>query len=340
MKKCCFLLAFSLLIPVLASCSQDVNPFVVEGKLGITKCIDLKNSDMQNKIESSDGSKDGDSFILYIYSGYSNDGFLDAREKGTTTSDDFTCDACRSDYQDFIMPIIQGNNAVIYSASWTVAKNYVRTSSKYRTAPQFAIFKDGELIDQVSAGYHEEIFMSKESIMEYLGKYVYMPKMLSINYDQLESLLDNNEKKIIYYGWSSCGDCGYLESHYLPEFLLNNKDGAIWYYYDVDEYRATKQTDPEKWNSFVSKVGINLKGNGGKVPTIAYYEGNTLIDAAVYFNDTLEEVGTSYKVIGSYYDNAEIIGNTYPTYADYQKGTEEFHNKKFEAFMEKYYKSL
>lgn len=312
---------------------DDKDKFMLEEN-AVGKSRNLRYNTQEDIDELGAKLENKDSFILYIYLGESTDEYLDENEDSS-----IECPACLAFYRDILRPFISKYQVNIYSCSSTdawvhIGNTYVKP---YNTAPKLVVFKEGEIVAQESQGHNKKPFVSEAGLKEFIAGYSLLP-LVKIDEEGLNRLLADTGPKIIYYGWSQCGDCAYLESHYLLEFIKKHLDGKTWYYFDVHEYRVNKTTDPDKWNGFVERVGINLKDNGGKVPTFVYYNNGVFVDAAVYFNDNLNRSEDGkYTVVGSYYEDAEIIGRTYPSYDAYMEGTASFHNQKFEEFMNKYY---
>ncbi|MGI6377523.1 MAG: hypothetical protein ACOX0I_00400 [Bacilli bacterium] len=350
MKKIMFLITL-FLVSLSTACTSGNYPtlseeekIILEGELDIKQARNLRYDITENgekvvldelgeKVAIKEGEA-GDDFVLFIYLGHSDDEYLSPSDESSVD-----CPGCQAFYQDVLQPYIEKHQVKIYSCYYQYAYQYTKESYKkpHDNAPKLIVFKQGKMVAQESRGNNAKVFASEEGLDEYLKRYAFLPTMLKINDAQLDNLLASETNKIIYYGWALCGDCHYLEKHYLPVFLKKHPNQAYWYYFDTDFYRSKKMSEPEVWENFVQKTGINLKENGGKVPTIAYYEGGELKAAAVYFNDKLEKLESgAYKVVASYYSDAPFINQVYETYTAYQEATANFHNQKFAEFMEEH----
>ena len=58
---------------------------------------------------------------------------------------------------------------------------------------------------------------------------------------------------------------------------------------------------------------------------------------AVYLNDMFEFSESGLKVVGSYYEDAPYVNQTFKDYNAYKEGVKEFHNSKVDAFLKQYY---
>ena len=333
------LITFCALLLVACSSSglKDEEKINLEGRLGVSLARNLRYikgeaedgsediDELGAKVESEKGAADGDSFVLFVYLGNDTDEYLDVDDNGVE------CTGCQVFYKNVLQPFIEKYNVMIYSCYYKYAYQYTKSTYRrpHNNAPKLIVFKDGQIVGQESREHNKEVFTSEEGLLKFMDKYAVLPTMLEVDEQQLDTLLTDGENKVIYYGWRACPDCQYFEKYYLPTYLREHKDGKKWYYFDTDKYRSQKKSNPELWEAFVEKIGINLKDNGGKVPTFAYYENNQLVDAGIFFND----IDGDNKVTSSYYEDAPFIGQTFASYEDYQKQTGDFYYQKFVKFM-------
>lgn len=330
MKKIWISFLAMFLLITLACCNKKVERIQLNGQMDISETIDLSHDELALKLASKEASgteSAGDDFLLYVYAN--------------------GCISCSAFSTNVLKPFIAETSAVIYSIETTRVQDLFSTPMKYSSNPRLVIFKDGKVLAQTNMTSNATVFNSKDGLSTYLQEYVIMPTLIEVNYLQLLPKLANEEKLIVYYGWKSCGDCSYLESHYLKEFLASNAEGPKWFYFEVSQFRQYKTEsgngeNENIWNDFTKLTQIDINNNRGKIPTIAYYESGVLKDYVVYFNDKLEydESSKTYKVtMTSYGDTTDnpIVGKTFSNYLDYQKGVESYHTQKFVDFMDKHY---
>ena len=79
---------------------------------------------------------------------------------------------------------------------------------------------------------------------------------------------------------------------------------------------------------------------GGRIPSLVYYNEGVKKDMVVYLNDVMSFDENGIKVTGSYYEDAPFINQTYKTYEDYKNNVKEFHNQKVEDFLLRYYSKI
>ena len=309
MKKILSLLLCLLTVCGLVSCNKDNNSkdkILLEKQEGIKTAIDLYSDEITQKINN------GDTFLIY--------GYLP------------TCGTCQGFKRDILDLYITKNEVVVYSSY--VADLMLVDKSLPNRAPYLATYVDGELKDIYTYAKYKDIFLETKEFNEFMDKHFIVSSMSEVNFAQLDQHLASNESFIVYFGWFACGDCTYMNDAYLKEFLKTND--KKFYYVETDEYRKDKETKPEEWKAFADKDQFG-DYNGGRIPSIVYYENGKKKDMCVYFNDSFEwnETDKTLKVTGSFYEDNPNIGKTFTTYSDYQKTSEAFFNAKLDAFFKK-----
>jgi len=308
MKK---ILAFILIICSLFMISCSSNKILVSATYQNSSCIEINKEQLEDKIENDD-------FILYIYT----DG----------------CTSCFSFETYILNNYIEETSADIYKISYTQIDGLISTSKRMQTNPRIIIFKDGKIYQQVNYTSNEKVFTDLNKFKTYIEKYCVISSLKEVNYSQLQDLLNDNTDKIIYYHWSSCGDCTYFENNYLKEYLLKNKIDNF-YSFEVSEFRQYKlsEDDSERqiYYDFLELAKYEINENKGVVPTTIYLHNNQVSNYSIYFNDTFEfsSDGKVTVVKTAYNETDASICKTYNSYADYQKQSANYHNNKFVSFM-------
>ena len=274
-----------------------------------------------------------DSFVLYIYSA--------------------TCTDCIN-FKPIIEEVIQEKDLIIYAV---LGKNIPSSHALagLATTPSLVVYSKGEVVFKTLFKDNKYYFTEKRGFEEFLSKYTYAPTMYYINLEQLDAKIENDEKFVIYYSRSSCGDCSYLNNNYLKTYLNNNHNTKKFYIIetDVEGIRYYKGEEPvengtadqqaayAQWVNFKNTYGLsnvnNPLGHGvGYVPTIQYYEDGEVKDMLVYFNDhSYSKVDGVYYVTidSSYYDDNPYIGETMKL-SDYQDTLSSFYNAKVKTFLD------
>lgn len=287
---------------------------LVEAEYNILDTVELNEVELISKLQV-EGNESGDDFVLYVYTP--------------------GCAGCASFKKNSLKPFIQETSARIYSVSNSLAKKYISLSNK-DSSPVLVIYKNGLKIAKTGALYDEETFASKEGLKAYLDQYIVVSKMQYINSNDLDALIASKIEVVVYFSWNACGDCASFKENFLNDYLLNNKSNKVLYMLETDEWRSQKQEHPEIWEEFTKKYELDSY-QGGRIPSIVYYNEGRKNDMAVYLNDVMSMENEKIKITDSYYENAPFINKLYDTYKDYKEDVKEFHNQKVKEFLNKYY---
>lgn len=313
MKKIIRFIFATLVLVCLGGCVDMNKKILVETEYNIQNAIELTEQELVSKLKV-DGNETGDDFVLYVYTP--------------------GCMGCESFKKIALNPYIQETSARIYSVTNTVAKKYLALSNK-DSSPVIIIFKEGKQLAKTGALYDESTFASKDGLKTYLDKYIVVSKMMWIDEENLDSLIASKQEVVVYFSWNECGDCASFKEYYLNEYLLNNKANKVFYAFETNEWRSQKDEHPEVWEAFAKKYQIDSY-QGGKIPSIVYYNEGVKKDMVVYLNDIFDFNESGLKVTGSYYKDAPYVNQTYKDYNAYKEGVKEFHNSKVDDFLNKY----
>ena len=181
----------------------------------------------------------------------------------------------------------------------------------------FAIFENGEVKKTVTTNENKTL-KDYVAFSSYMESMITLPRMYYVSLDDVNGLYKKNEKNIVYFSRSTCGDCSYLETHYLRTWSKNNPGFAKKIYVlDCDQKGIRYKTDEDKvvdadqWQEFKHQYGLSSKNNpnygydNGYVPTMFLVQGDgtkvSYLSGLVVFNDSLEKDGENYKVSNSYF---------------------------------------
>ncbi len=245
--------------------------------------------------------------------------------------------SCWSTFRNqVIKPYIEETNLLVYALNYndffTASTSLDTFGIDIRADRQtFAIFNLGNL--QINLAYDSSNYIFKDygTFKNFMDENVLLPKIIDIKNAQLEALYLQNEDFLIYFGRSLCGDCSYIDSHFLMEYVKKHPDMQYIYYFDGEEVREydddgnlTEQGEAN-WIAFKNKYGLSEATNPkygygeGYVPTFFYVSPNgtstsseVVQDGAVYFNDTIAlNENNEYFVEITYYSNSRVSNLKY-----------------------------
>ena len=184
----------------------------------------------------------------------------------------------------------------------------------------FAIVENGEVKHCVTT--HETSTLKKyDDFKSYLESLVTLPRIYNVSLDDVDDLYRKDEKNIIYFSRRTCGDCSYINEHFLKswsESHPNYKKNIYMLDCDQPDIRLDDEGNynQEQWFQFKDDYGMSEKNNpdygfdGGYVPSFYLIQGSlsktTFLSGAVAFNDTLVKEEDSYVVRNTYYSQARI----------------------------------
>lgn len=315
-KSLRFLLPFALLSSVLlSSCGGEKieKVDVPYGRLydtslsGSTKSFDIiTHSKLASMVEESD------SFVLLVYNKYS------------------TC-TCWQIFKQTITAYMKNTNAQIFTINYSELKNIVSEGQPYGlaydetgTTETIAIFENGSLKTQRSRSGLEDPWANDLAVFtEWMEGRVSFTKSLYVNKAQLDALYAGKKAFTIMFSRESCGDCSYVNNHFLKDY--NSKNNVEDFYIidcdstDIRPLKENGELDSEAWASFKDEYGLSVTNNPtfgydqGFVPTFFHINpisGSTksemIDDGDVYFNDTVELVSSDLKITSSFFTEERL----------------------------------
>ena len=81
----------------------------------------------------------------------------------------------------------------------------------------FAIFEDGE-VKQCVTTKDDNRLKKYDEFVSYFESVVNLPRIYYVDLDEVDRMYRTAEKNIIYFNRATCGDCNYLDAHYLKEW--------------------------------------------------------------------------------------------------------------------------
>lgn len=184
----------------------------------------------------------------------------------------------------------------------------------------FAIFEDGEVKHCVTTK-DDSTLKKYDEFTSYFESIVTLPRIYNVSLDDIDRLYHKSEKNIVYYSRSTCGDCSYINTHFLKEWSKANPNyKKNIYMLDCDQpdirYDDEGNYNEEQWFQFKHDYGMSNKHNptygydGGYVPTFLLIEGSsigvTYLSGAVAFNDTVTKEDGKYVISNTYYSKERV----------------------------------
>ena len=179
----------------------------------------------------------------------------------------------------------------------------------------FAIFEDGEVKHCITT-QDDETLKKYDQFTSYVESIVNLPRMYYVSLDDVDRMYKTAEKNIIYYSRSTCGDCSYVNTHFLKDWSKKNPGFAKKIYIldcDQQDIRLDDEgkVNAEQWQTFKDDYGMSNKFNTvygydtGYVPSFFLIEGSLTgvkyLSGAVAFNDSTKKDGDEFVVTNSYY---------------------------------------
>ncbi len=256
-----------------------------------------------------------ESFLLLVY------------EKGNTCT-------CWYRYEETLLRFMKAKNVAIYGIDPSEFMGGKETHGiKYASNEEnIVVIKEGEVFAQRSTTGVDDDFVEYDNFLSWIEKRIRYSDMLAINKKQLDDLFLTSASPsfLVYFGRISCGDCSYIDQHFLYQY--NQEDHARSYYLDCDEVGIRFETEEDKkgglvsdnWKAFKNDYGLSevyntdLGYGEGYVPSfIVYNKGDIkndkpammVRDMAVTFNDVIEEKDGAYYIADSFYDPSRLANS-------------------------------
>ena len=313
MKKIISLFVSFLMLFTITSCKSN-DRFMIEGNIDIKSTVKIEVEELKEKIENED------SFILLVSLQ--------------------TCSSCLQFQEDVLNKFIDDTHSVIYDVDLTSlvdASNFDQKPA-VKIAPSIVMYNKGKKVDTQKHTEGNKIFTDVDKFTDYVTKYAYLPKLLTISEETLDTKIESKDSFMLYIGWCRCGDCALLENRILNDYLKALDNDKYIYYLESDKYRKDKpfvkpnDDDTEnlaKWNNwinFATKYNF-VSYADGKVPTLQYYKDGDVEEMLVYHNDVIKD-GVVTRSFFDEYVGKQIDEDTLLSY----------HDNKAKAFLDKYLK--
>lgn len=246
--------------------------------------------------------------------------------------------SCYADWHDDVLvPYLKQHNLLLY---WIDYNDIVDEDEDYGLElvvnhETLAIFNEGKLSYQHDNVDQESDWVtSRQAFAEWMDARINYPKMIYVDKAIFDKKLTAKQEFTILFTQTGCPDCGYLETHFLQQYFIDNRDSDYLYVLDTaqegvrllngvagkDDVDASEEEKAayEQWVRFkedyhLSADSIEQPGyKEGFVPTIFHYDPSGEIDGAgVFYNDAIDE--SSWKLTDTYW-TADKLNQPYFTY--------------------------
>ena len=189
----------------------------------------------------------------------------------------------------------------------------------------FAIFEDG-VVKHCITTHDDNTLKEYNQFVSYFESLVNLPRIYYVSLDDVDKMYRADETNIIYYARKSCGDCSYINEHYLKDWSKSHPTyKKNIYILDCDQpdirFDDEGNYNEEQWLTFKNDYGMSNKYNtlygydAGYVPSFYLIKGAisgvTYLSGAVAFNDTVEKINDEYVVTSSYYTEERLANLKY-----------------------------
>ncbi|MDY6431036.1 MAG: hypothetical protein SPL00_04530 [Bacilli bacterium] len=231
------------LLASLASCNKPIDSFVktalpygtmeFEGEEvgGMSHLVKMSYSELSAKVQEQKN------FLLIVH------------------NYDELC-SCWHDFHDNILvPYIKEYKLLWYVIDYRDMQNQTNTFglqllSNHET---LAIFNKGAITYQkTNANQQEEFVYKLSAFKEWMDARIYYPRVFLLDKDQLDAKYENHGEFTVYFLRLSCGDCSYLETSFILDYVKDNQNMSPLYAIDCDaegirKYNGASAKDPAKY---------------------------------------------------------------------------------------------
>lgn len=153
--------------------------------------------------------------------------------------------------------------------------------------------------------------------------YIDGPLIFDVDETFLDEKLSISGEAVIVFAREKCGDCQYVLPNVLIPYIKERQLAKnIWLYdmqkqYELSKSDTASEEEKSQYQALKDRYGLSEIGNAtfgyqnGVVPTIQYYRKGVLKDAAVYFNDVVEQRGDDFYISNSFYTEERLQNISY-----------------------------
>lgn len=211
---------------------------------------------------------------------------------------------CWTNFQPVLKEFISSTKYHVYEIKITEFDENVKFGLNMKQGTvSFAIIKAGKIVKQYNSNSQQPLFESAKAVQTEVKKWIKNPEIFYVDEEILVNQISSSERVVVEYSRSECGDCQYVNPNVLWQYTNKHSLKTKVLIIDIEKLRS----DATAYQRFKDQHFLSKKENAdygygdGVVPTIQCYENGSLVDAAVFFNDTVSVVAGQYVVSESYY---------------------------------------
>lgn len=211
---------------------------------------------------------------------------------------------CWENFKPVLKDFISTTNYHAYEIKISEFDNNVKYGLNMKQGTvSLAIIRNGSILKQYNSSSQKGLFASAIALETEMNKWLKKPEIYLVDEEGLVNQINNNEKVVVEYSRSGCGDCQYVNPNVLWQFAYKNSLKTKVLLIDIEKLRSDATAYARfKDQHFLSKKNNADYGyNDGVVPTIQCYKNGSLVDASVFFNDSVGVVAGQYVISDSYY---------------------------------------
>lgn len=241
------------------------------------------------------------------------------------------CACWSSDAHPVLQKYVQDNQVNIYHIKYDELRAHENTFGiKIITGNvSFAIFEEGQCKVNLNTRENPPL-KDYELFTSFMKDTINLPKFYYVTLDDVKNMYKSSEKSVIYFSRNSCGDCSYINEHFLKDWNKSHPNySKKMYVLDCDQkgirFDDQGEYNEKQWYKFKDDYGLSTANNtvygygeadgGGYVPSFYLIQGSqsktTFLSGAVAFNDKLAKDGDNYKVVNSYYTEERLSSLQY-----------------------------
>ena len=235
---------------------------------------------------------------------------------------------CWSSFRDNVLyPYIEASHLITYQIGFSAFN--VQGRNQYgidarEDRPSVYIIEDGVVKYSAMYSGDSQIFHDYNAFKGWIEEFVYKPNVFYVTESELENLFKGTDNFIIYYSWSVCPDCSYLQKNHLEEYFRDIKAEyptiyAIDCYQEGIMLNKNGEYDRALYETFIAKYNLSAETNSrygyrtGVVPTLQYVEPNgtfnpneSIKSSYVYVNDVITFSNNKYIVTESFFSQERL----------------------------------
>lgn len=270
--------------------------------------------------------KEIDTATLYAKSHDENEVFLLATYQGGYSED---C-GCWNTFENVIAKYMNNHHERVYVYNTMNIDDSVSNLkiTKYEdSTPGLYIFNGEKQLAKFAYNNSKDknIFsdLTTNTMYKSVHNYIEGPLIFDVDEAFLNEKLSVAGEAVIVFAREKCGDCQYVLPNVLIPYIKERQLAKnVWLFdmqkqYELSKSETASEEEKGQYQALKDRYGLSESGNAtfgyqnGVVPTIQYYQKGVLKDAAVYFNDVIEQKGEDFYISDSFYTEERLQNINY-----------------------------